>query len=78
MGDQPGGAAVNTYHLSSHSVACNPHIKKRKMDTDVSSGPVFLKKIKNSNFTYICLKSSSKIYRFYRLSTTISQEETKA
>ena len=28
----------------SHAVAGIPHIKERKMDTDVSSGPVFLSK----------------------------------
>ena len=32
------------HHLASHAVAGVPHIKQRKMDTDVSSGPVFLSK----------------------------------
>ena len=30
--------------LASHAVARVPHIKYRKMDTDVSSGPVLLSK----------------------------------
>ena len=33
-----------THHLSSRAVAGIPHIKWKKMGTDVSSGPVFLKK----------------------------------
>ena len=32
------------YRLSGHAVAGVPHIKWRKMGTDVSSGPVFLSK----------------------------------
>ena len=38
---------VRTWHcLASHPVADVPHIKQRKMGTDVSSGPVFLSKKK--------------------------------
>ena len=33
-----------THCLSSHAMAGVSHIKLRKMSTDVSSGPVFLKK----------------------------------
>ena len=37
------GSWVQTwYHLASHAVVGIPHIKWRKMGTDVSSGPVFL------------------------------------
>ena len=32
------------HHLPSHAVAGVPHIKKRKMGMDVSSGPAFLSK----------------------------------
>ena len=32
------------HHLASHAVVGVPHIKQRKMGTDVSSGPVFLSK----------------------------------
>ena len=39
------GFRVPTWHcLASHAVVGVPHIKKRKMDTDVRSGPVFLGK----------------------------------
>ena len=34
------------HHLAHHAVVGIPHIKQRKMGTDVSSGPVFLKKRK--------------------------------
>ena len=41
----PVGSWVRTWRrLSSHAVAGVPHIKWKKMDTDVSSGPVFLSK----------------------------------
>ena len=33
-----------THRLSNHAVAGVPHIKERKMGTDVSSGPLFLGK----------------------------------
>ena len=36
------------HHLALHAVVGVPHIKQRKMGTDVSSGPVFLKKKKQS------------------------------
>ena len=32
------------HHLASHAVVGIPHIKQRKMSTDVGSGPVFLSK----------------------------------
>ena len=32
------------HHLTSHAVGGVPHIKQRKMGTEVSSGPVFLSK----------------------------------
>ena len=39
------GSRVGTgHHLPSHAVVGIPHIKWRKMGTDVSSGPVFLSK----------------------------------
>ena len=39
------GSWVWTWHrLASHAVVGVPHIKERKMGTDVSSGPVFLSK----------------------------------
>ena len=39
------GSQVWTWHsLASHAVAGVPHIKWRKMGTDVSTGPVFLNK----------------------------------
>ena len=46
---QPGiswfGSQVRTWHhLASHAVVGVPHIKWRKMGTDVSSGSVFLSK----------------------------------
>ena len=46
---QPGvhrfGSQVWTWHhLASHAVVGIPHIKRRRMGTDVSSGPIFLKK----------------------------------
>ena len=46
---QPGvrqfGSQVQTWHhLASHAVVGVPHIKWRKMGTDVSSGPIFLSK----------------------------------
>ena len=34
------------HHLASHAVVGVPHIKWKKMDTDVSSGLIFLKKKK--------------------------------
>ena len=37
----PGG---DMHRLASHAVAGIPHIKQRKMGTDVSSGPAFLSK----------------------------------
>ena len=41
------GCQVGTWHcLASHAVVGIPHIKQRKMGTDVSSGPVFLSKEK--------------------------------
>ena len=36
--------------LSKHAVVGVPHIKWRKMGTDVSSGPVFLKKEKELRY----------------------------
>ena len=41
-GSDPGHG--HAHCLSSHAVAGGPCIKQRKMDTDVSSGPVFLSK----------------------------------
>ena len=39
------GSRVQTWHhLSSHAVAHVLHIKSREMGTDVSSGPIFLRK----------------------------------
>ena len=39
------GSWVRTWHrLASHAVVGVPHMKWRKMGTDVSSGPVFLSK----------------------------------
>ena len=52
-GGLPGGAVVKFAHSASaaqgslvQAVVGVPHIKWRKMGTDVSSGPAFLKKIK--------------------------------
>ena len=39
------GSRVQTWHCwASHAMVGVPHIKERKMDMDVSSGPVFLSK----------------------------------
>ena len=40
------------YCMASHAVAGVPHIKQRKMGTDVSSGLIFLKKKKPKQFVY--------------------------
>ena len=52
---QPGvcqfGSWVWTWHhLKSHAAVGIPHIKYRKMGTDVSSGPVFLCKKKEEDW----------------------------
>ena len=41
---RPSSRLWTWHRLASHAVAGIPHIKWRKMGTDVSSGPVFLSK----------------------------------